>query len=65
LKEEIATEKELDAQDNEAEEIIEEAVQFAESSPNPEPDALFEDIYVEPTPVEYRGYEMAQESEGK
>lgn len=63
LDEEIADEEELDAQEDEAEEIIEEAVQFAESSPNPEPEALFEHIYEEPTPVEYRGYEMAQESE--
>ena len=64
LDEEIATEEELDAQDVEAEEIIEEAVQFAESSPNPDPEELFEDIYAEPTPIEYKGYEMAQESEG-
>jgi pyruvate dehydrogenase E1 component alpha subunit len=64
LDQEIATEKELDSQDDEAEEIIDEAVQFAESSPNPEPEALFEDIYAEPTPVEYRGYDMAHESEG-
>ena len=63
IKEEIATEEELDSQDDEAEEIIEEAVQFAESSPNPEPEALFEDIYAKPTPVEYKGFEMAQESE--
>jgi pyruvate dehydrogenase E1 component alpha subunit len=64
LKEAIATEEELAAQEDKAEEIVEEAVLFAESSPNPEPEALFEDIYAEPTPVEYRGYEMAQESEG-
>jgi pyruvate dehydrogenase E1 component alpha subunit len=63
LKEEIATEKELDAQDDEAEKIVEEAIEFAEASPNPEPEALFDDIYVEPTPIEYRGYQMAQESE--
>lgn len=65
LKEEIATETELDEQDDEAETIIDEAVAFAESSPDPENEALFENIYVEPTPVEYRGYEMASESEGK
>ena len=63
LNENIATEKELDGQDDAAEEIVEAAVQFAESSPNPAPETLFEDIYVEPTPVEYKGYEMAQESE--
>ena len=43
--------------------IVEEAVEFAEASPEPEHDSLFEDIYVEPTPIEYRGYEMAHESE--
>ena len=65
LKEEIATEEELDEQDDEAEKIVEEAVEFAESSPNPEKEALFENIYVEPTPVEYKGYAMEHESEGK
>ncbi len=63
LEEELATESELDEQDEEAENIIDEAVEFAESSPEPENDALFEDIYVEETPIEYQGYEMAHESE--
>lgn len=63
IEEEIATKAELDEQDDEAEAIVEEAVEFAESSPEPENDSLFEDIYVEPTPIEYRGYEMAHESE--
>ena len=63
IKEKIATEKELDAQDDQAEQIVDEAVQFAESSPNPAPETLFDDIYAEPTPVEYKGFEMAQESE--
>jgi len=65
LKEEIATETELDGQDDEAEKIVDEAVAFAESSPDPKNEALFDDIYVEPTPIEYRGYEMASESEGE
>jgi pyruvate dehydrogenase E1 component alpha subunit len=60
---EIASKEDLDQQDDEAEKIMEEAVQFAESSPNPEPEALFEHIYVEPTPVEYRGYTLEHESE--
>jgi len=64
LKEGIATESELNEQDEEAETIVDEAVEFGESSPEPEDEALFEDIYVEPTPIEYRGYEMASESEG-
>jgi pyruvate dehydrogenase E1 component alpha subunit len=63
--EEIAAEEELDEQDAEAERIVQEAVDFAESSPEPDDDALFEHIYAEPTPVEYRGYALSQESEGK
>jgi pyruvate dehydrogenase E1 component alpha subunit len=61
--EKIATEAELDTQDDEAEKITEEAVQFAEASPNPGKDELFEHIYVEPTPIEYRGYKLEKESE--
>ncbi len=61
----IGTEKELDEQDEQGEEIVEEAVQFAEASPDPEDEALFDHIYAEPTPVEYRGYALSQESEGK
>jgi len=26
---------------------------------------LFKDIYVEPTPIEYRGYQLEHESEGQ
>ncbi len=63
IDEKIATDAELDEQDQEAEAIVEDAVNFAESSPNPAPETLFDDIYVEPTPIEYRGYEMAQKSE--
>lgn len=65
LHEEVATEAELDEQDQEAERIVDEAVEFAESSPNPANEALFENIYVEPTPIEYRGYAMEHESEGR
>lgn len=45
--EKIATEQELDEQDNQAYAIVEEAVQFAESSPEPGPEALWENIYVD------------------
>lgn len=65
LEEEIATEEELDEQDDEAEQIIAEAIEFAESSPNPEKEALFDNVYVEPTPIEYRGYAMEHEREGR
>jgi pyruvate dehydrogenase E1 component alpha subunit len=64
IEEKIATVEELDEQDEEAEKIVQEAVAFAEQSPNPDKEALFENIYVEPTPIEYKGYEMVQESEG-
>jgi len=37
----------LDAEETRVEEELIEAVQFAESSPDPEPEALYEDIYVE------------------
>ena len=61
----IATEDELDEQDDQAEQIVREAVEFAEASPEPDDDALFEHIYAEPTPVEYRGYALEKKSEGK
>ena len=61
----IATDDDLDEQDAEAERIVQEAVDFAEASPEPDDEALFEHIYAEPTPIEYRGYALSQESEGK
>jgi len=42
----IASAEELDAQDDEAFTIVDKAVEFAENSPEPSPDQLFEDIYV-------------------
>jgi pyruvate dehydrogenase E1 component alpha subunit len=42
----IATDQELDVADNRAAEIVEEAVQFAENSPEPSPEELYKDIYV-------------------
>ncbi|MFL7839655.1 MAG: pyruvate dehydrogenase (acetyl-transferring) E1 component subunit alpha [Candidatus Promineifilaceae bacterium] len=41
------SEKDLDVIDDEVEEVIEEAVRFAEESPLPALDTLFDDIYVE------------------
>ncbi len=64
LKEKIATKAELDKKDDQAEKVVDEAVAFAEASPEPDRKTLFTDIYVEPTPIEYRGYQMAGESEG-
>jgi pyruvate dehydrogenase E1 component alpha subunit len=43
----IASEAELDALDEKAEKENQEAIQFAESSPEPPPEALYENIYVE------------------
>jgi pyruvate dehydrogenase E1 component alpha subunit len=43
----IVSEEELDDFDKRAEAEVNEAVQFAESSPEPAPEALFENIYVE------------------
>ena len=65
VKEDISTDEALDEQDDLAEKIVEEAVEFAENSPNPEKETLFEHIYVEETPVEYRGYRLENESEEK
>jgi pyruvate dehydrogenase E1 component alpha subunit len=48
LEKQIVEESELDDLDAKAEVEIQEAVDFAESSPEPEPEALFEHIYVEP-----------------
>jgi pyruvate dehydrogenase E1 component alpha subunit len=48
LENEIAKEGELDDLDTRADVEIQEAVEFAESSPDPEPEALFEHVYVEP-----------------
>jgi pyruvate dehydrogenase E1 component alpha subunit len=44
---EIASEGELDDQEARVEAEVHEAVEFAENSPEPEPEALFEDIYAE------------------
>lgn len=46
LEHEIASEDELNEEDNKAIETVEEAVQFAESSPEPAPEELYADIYV-------------------
>lgn len=47
LQENGATKEELEEIDAAVEQEVEEAVEFAEESPLPEPEALFEDIYVE------------------
>jgi pyruvate dehydrogenase E1 component alpha subunit len=44
----VASEQELDEQDDIAEREVEEAVQFAESSPEPAPEELYTDVYAEP-----------------
>jgi pyruvate dehydrogenase E1 component alpha subunit len=47
IKENIATEKELDAIDDQVEEEVQAAIQFAESSPEPALEELFTDVYVD------------------
>jgi pyruvate dehydrogenase E1 component alpha subunit len=42
----IATEEELNAQDDQAKEVVDEAIEFAETSPEPGPEELFADVYV-------------------
>jgi pyruvate dehydrogenase E1 component alpha subunit len=41
----IATDEEMDVVDNQAAQIVDEAVQFAENSPEPSPESLYENIY--------------------
>jgi pyruvate dehydrogenase E1 component alpha subunit len=65
MDEKIATEAVLDELDQDAEKLVEDAIDFAESSPNPDDEALFENIYVEPTPVEFQGNKLERESEGR
>lgn len=43
----IATEADLDAIDAKVKEVVEASVKFAEESPYPEPEAAFEDVYVD------------------
>jgi len=47
LKENAATQAELDKLEEEVEGVIAEAVKFAEESPFPAPEALFEGVYVD------------------
>jgi pyruvate dehydrogenase E1 component alpha subunit len=47
LKEDEVTQEELEAIDQAVEQEVEEAVQFAEASPLPSPDELFNNLYVE------------------
>jgi pyruvate dehydrogenase E1 component alpha subunit len=47
LDEKLSTVKELDAIDDQVDVETQEAVEFAESSPEPAPEALFEDIYAD------------------
>lgn len=47
LDEEIATKDELDDLDTQVQAEVEDAVGYAESSPDPEPDELFADVYAE------------------
>ena len=48
----IATQEEIDAMEAEVLAEIDDAVEFARQSPYPEPEALFEDMYANPIPLE-------------
>ena len=48
MKKKYATQAEIDAINEKVEKEIEECVQFAENSPYPDDEALYEDIYAEP-----------------
>ena len=48
----IATPEEIDAMEAEVLAEIDDAVEFARQSPYPEPEALFEDMYANPIPLE-------------
>lgn len=47
MEDDIASEEELDEIDQQVVEEVNEAVEFAESSPEPPPEALYENVYVE------------------
>ena len=47
LKQEIASEDELEDLEKQVEDEVKEAVEFAESSPEPAPETLFQNVYVE------------------
>ena len=53
------TAQELDRIDKEAEELMEDAIKFADESPMPEPTELYEDVYVQyPSDLLKRGTNM-------
>ena len=43
----IATDDELDAIDDEQKQIVLDAIDFAENSPEPAPETIYEDVYVQ------------------
>ena len=47
LEEGLASEAEMDTVKQEVESVVEEAVEFADESPFPAPEALFQDVYWE------------------
>lgn len=47
LEEDLLSEKEIQALESEVDQVLDEAVQFADESPFPEPEALYENVYVE------------------
>jgi pyruvate dehydrogenase E1 component alpha subunit len=55
----LISSEELDQLDQDAEELMEEAIKFADDSPMPEPMELYEDVYVDyPVGMMKRGTNM-------
>jgi pyruvate dehydrogenase E1 component alpha subunit len=55
----IISDAELDRLDQEAEDLMEEAIRFADASPMPEPGEIYEDVYVDyPLEMMRRGINM-------
>lgn len=52
IEQEVATDEELDALEQEVTEEVEEAARFAEESPEPEPETAFDDLYTDPYKTE-------------
>ena len=48
----MITDDQVDAMEAEVRKIVDEAVKFADSSPHPEPEELYKDIYSEKYPLE-------------
>ena len=51
IEQDVASEEEIEAVQNEVNHAIEDALEFARQSPYPEPEDLFTDLYADPLPA--------------